>query len=415
MIILGYLVTSTNALWSFDGHFNERNVNYNGIAVNNVSFVSPGITGDGSALYLNASRNQSVLIDSTIHFNLSFQSFTIELWINPYSLPYVDRGIIGQCQSLVNNQCLHITIRNGSVRMSFRGNACGGSKILTVNTWYHLTFVYDYSNSSQKIYPDGNIQCTNTPSAPLQITNLSFVPITLGYTPLEPPYFFDGLMDQLSLVKLAKNSSEILDDATLTSWYHFDQNSFTDSGPNGISGMGNDLIFENNSLLFNQTNSYFQASGFVLLGISNRSYSFSIWINPLQTNDSIILHAYQNNPTNDTWCLTFLRLNSQGQIQSSSRSNYGLITVTGPSIPSHDWTHIVQTYSPNNGLSLYVNGTLYNRSTPLILRLGNTIDHANETCFNTTTDGKQYVGFMDEFRVYSRELTFTDVQKLAIR
>lgn len=231
-------------------------------------------------------------------------------------------------------------------------------------------------------------------------------------------------MDQLSVVKVAKNSSEILDDATLTSWYGFDQNSFTDSGPNEILGMGDEIVFENEALLFNKTNSYFQASGFVLLGINNRSYSFSIWINPLETNDSTILHAYQNNPTNDIWCLTFLRLNSHGRIQAASRSSHGLITTTGPSIASHIWTHIVQTYSTNNGLRLYINGTLYNgstpsdyrsSSTPLILRLGNAIDHGNETCLNTTTDAKQYVGSMDEFRVYSRELTSTDVQTLASR
>lgn len=417
--------TAKNTLWSFDGDLNERSGNSNGIPVNGVSFTSAGITGDGSALYLNASQNQSVLIDSTVHFNLSYQSFTIELWIYAYSLSPIDRGILGQCQSsYITNKCLHITIRNGSARMSFKSNVCDGSKILMINTWYHLTFIYDNSTGTQKIYIDGNSECNNTPSAPLQVTNLTFVPITLGFAPLAPPYYFDGLIDQLTLVKFVKNASEILNDATLMAWYRFDQYLFIDSGPNEIHGIGNEVEFENNSLLFDRIDSYFESSASVLLAINNRSYSFSIWINPLQTNNSILLHAYQINSSNDRWCFAFLRFNSQRQIQAQSQSNGGLIHVIGPPISSNVWTHIVQTYSPSNCVRLYINGSLYNSSTacdyrssstPIMLRLGAVLVHGNETCLNTTIDGKVYAGFMDEFRVYSRELTLTDVQKLAVR
>ncbi len=413
-----------NAFWSFDGNLNDRNLNYNSISINSVSYSSPGITGYGSALCFNASLDQYVLINSTININLSFKSFTFELWIYPFSLPTNDRGMIGQCQSFITNECLHLTLRSGTVRMSFYGNPCDGTTNLTINTWYHLTFIYDNSTSTQMTYINGISECNHTSSSPLQITNLTYIPITVGYTTPLAPYYFDGLIDQLSLVGWVKNTSEILDDATLVAWYSFDNNSSNDSGPNGINGTCNGTIFDNNTILFNKTESVFQSTGFVLLGINNHSYSFSIWINPFQTNQTTILHGYQNTSANDKWCLSFLGFNSHGQIQAQSRSNGGFISVIGSTISTYVWTHIAQTYSSINGVSLYINGSLFNKSSsgvyhssqsPLTLRLGNILDDINGTCFNASIQGAQYTGWMDEFRVYSRELTSNDVKTLSIR
>lgn len=270
------------------------------------------------------------------------------------------------------------------------------------------------------IYVNGILDCIHTLSPSLQITNLTYIPLTIGYTSPLAPFYFDGLIDQLSIVQWVKNSTEILNDAILVAWYCFDNNSLNDSGLNRIDGIGFDTIIENNSLLLNETKSYFQSSSFVLLGIDNQSYSFSIWINPIQINNSIILYGYQNISTNDKWCLSFLKFNSQGQIQAQTRSNQGFINVIGPSIPTYIWTHIVQTYSPIDGVSLYINGSLYNKSsscdyrssrTPIILRLGNTIDDGNQTCFNASIQGEQYIGWMDEFRIYSRALTSSMMYK----
>src|SRR5271157_271718 len=107
--MLCYILVSPliiRAFWSFDDNLNDKYSTYTGIPINNVSYYSPGITGYGSALCFNASRNQSVLIASTINLNISFQSFTFELWIYPFTLSSGDRGMIGQCQSLTANQCL---------------------------------------------------------------------------------------------------------------------------------------------------------------------------------------------------------------------------------------------------------------------------------------------------------------------
>jgi hypothetical protein len=52
--------------------------------MNNASFFSPGYPGYGSALSLNASQSQYVLV--TKFLNMTHTSFTWELWAYPMSL-----------------------------------------------------------------------------------------------------------------------------------------------------------------------------------------------------------------------------------------------------------------------------------------------------------------------------------------
>ena len=343
---------------------------YNSSFVRNVSYSSPGITGYGTALNFTASLQQYVLINSTTNLNLSYKSFTFQFWIYPFSFSSSGsgRGMIGLCQFKETNKCLHLTLYTNIVRMSFYYTHCDSSTSLITNTWYHLTFVYNYLARTQSIYINGNLDCINNSSDPLQITNLTNMSLTVGYNSALSPYYYDGLIDQLSIVEWPKNSSEILNDATLVAYYSFNDNSLNDFGPNAINGVSFETILENNALLLNNTQSYFQSYGFVLLGIDNSSYSFSIWIYPFQTNNITILHGYQNNSTTDGWCLSFLRFDSQGQLQANSRSNEGLITILGPPISTSVWTHIVQTYSQNSGMKLYINGSLFNQSSSITYR-----------------------------------------------
>ncbi len=74
----------TEIFWSFDSNYDDLYNVYNGIGINNVSFVSPGYTGYGSALSLNASKSEYVLVSKFL--NMTYTSFTWELWAYPMSL-----------------------------------------------------------------------------------------------------------------------------------------------------------------------------------------------------------------------------------------------------------------------------------------------------------------------------------------
>ena len=240
--------------------------------------------------------------------------------------------------------------------------------------------------------------------------------------------FFDGYIDHLTiLVNQAKTAEQILADATLVAYYSMDCLSYTslDSGPNQIHGITNDLSSGDGgrigqSYLFNSTSSYFQATGFVLLGQSYRPYSFAMWLRPLVTTSGTIVHISETD-VGGGWCVQFIGFNSTGRIIINSiTTGNALVSIIGPILKIGEWVHIAQTYSETNGLRLYVNGVLYEqtsafpyaaRGLPMIMTLGQPL--SGSFCASGSIQGGQYYGQIDEFYLFSRELTQADVTALA--
>ncbi len=122
--------------------------------------------------------------------------------------------------------------------------------------------------------------------------------------------------------------------------------------------------------------------------------------------------------------MPFIGFTASGQIiiQSwSSTSSGTLITLTGPNLFTNVWTHIVYTYSSINGMSLYLNGILFQQSnafsylgsgSPNYVYLGS---FPLTTCTQTSglISATQYYGIMDEYYLYARELTAMEVNTLA--
>ncbi|CAF5001124.1 unnamed protein product [Rotaria sp. Silwood1] len=247
-----------------------------------------------------------------------------------------------------------------------------------------------------------------------------------------PSGFFDGYLDQVLVVTRAKAASEILVDASLVCYYSFDANSTYDSGPLGINGstvnvaaaVGSGRVSD--AISFTTPSSYYTFGGLRLLGIDNQPYSISVWIKPTSVSGGTIVHVSKcDNNCGTNWCLAYMGFSSSGQIviQSWNYLYFGsLISLTGPILSTNVWTHVVNTYSTCNGIRLYLNGTLYSQSTsftymsssaPNYMYLGNfplipCVAQAN----NIILMG-QYYGLLDEFRLYSREITASEVMTLA--
>jgi hypothetical protein len=233
--------------------------------------------------------------------------------------------------------------------------------------------------------------------------------------------FFDGLIDQLYYTDRAKTSTEIIDDATLTLYFSFDHGSIYDGGPLHINGS----LFGSTSVVAGQAGdalqfgpsvySYFLVSGLVLLGISDQSYSMSIWIKPSIINSSCIIHVSTVSTGSSSWCIGMLGLSSSGQLIATSWGS-AAISAVGPTLAPNYWTHAAITYSTSNGLRLYLNGNLRNSTNPYsysasgvpnYLFLGDSVN--STSCADTLG---QFFGALDEFRLYSRELTASDVVTL---
>ena len=115
--------------------------------------------------------------------NLAQKSFTIELWLYPFSVTLSDNGIFGQCDS--NGNCLSISLRNGRFALSFdamnpNNNTLTGASINQQNNWIHLAVVYDAVLYQQQIYVNGQIDAVSRGIvSPFSVTSTSAI-TTIG-------------------------------------------------------------------------------------------------------------------------------------------------------------------------------------------------------------------------------------------
>ena len=348
----------------------------------------------------------------------SYHSWTLEAWVYPSTLRNdTDYAIIGQCQSFGAHICLHLNIRMKKLHMGFYGDDLVGITSLMVFKWYHIAFVFDNDNLTQSIYLDGVLDSNRMAFSSYLGNNGSLV---IGSN-FQGTTFYDGLIDQLSYSNRVKTAAKILDDATLTLSFSFDNGSLYDEGLLRINGslVGSTSVVsgrKGHAVQFGPSmDSYFRVSGLVLLGSSNQCYSMSIWINPTVSNRSSIIHVSSEHDGYG-WCLKMLGLSAAGQLIAFSYDNTE-VSVAGPMLPLNSWTHAAVTYSMSNGLRLYVNGTLQNSTIPFAYTASG---RSNYLFLGSSLNGTlcigiegQFVGALDEFRLYSRELTVSDVQILS--
>ena len=226
----------------------------------------------------------------------------------------------------------------------------------------------------------------------------------------------------------AKTACEVLNDATLVSHFAFDGNT-VDVGPNTLTsfrtGQANSGIsfitgMVNQALMLSLSNSFFQACGYYSLSRANHAYSFAVWINPSAPLGTL-LHLSTDQSGSGAWCLPLIGFSTNGSVVAQSWSGSSVVRLFGPQIPTSNWTHIVETWSSANGLRLYVNGDLYgsvnqtvfaaSNAAPMCLFLGTSGFGTN--CQTSGILPGSYMGAIDEFYVYSRELVPSEVCSLA--
>ncbi|CAF0855664.1 unnamed protein product [Adineta steineri] len=414
----------TNIFWPFDNNTRDFYNVYNGVVINNGSYLLPGITGYGSSLYLRSNANQYVNIPSP-GLDLINCSFTFEVWFYAKSLNAMGiNGLIGQCTAAVTNQCLQMALRGGIPFFGFFTNDCLGKTVLNISTWYHLAFIYSYELQQQLVYLNGIIESQNTSIHGYQ--GSSSTPLTIGLVIPPLNWYFDGQIDHIMFTNRAKSYSEVLDDATLVVHYSFDSD-LLDSSSMRINGTGTNILFVNQAIELSQNPSYVQASGLTLLGASNRAYSIALWIYPYSTNGGALVYLWPGATSSVNWCLPLLDLSTLGIVIAQQYDGINVITINGPSLPNGTWTHLVQTYSFNTGISLYINGTLVNSSNPfsyspmltpasiILGQKGPGISPPDCGLQPKSINMSQYYGLIDEFYLYSHQLNMSEVKQLAIR
>jgi len=162
----------------------------------------------GGALHFNGSGARVVAA------NISFdnRSFTIAMWVNAvlYTGEQVvfSTGLTGS-----NNTDMHLRIGGvgsgnvpaGGIRMGFYNNDLdtpGG--LIQENTWYHITFWYDYENQNRRIYING-VQEAEAAATPYLGTTGNSVIGAWG-----TGQWFRGIIDDVQVYNHALTEGEIL-------------------------------------------------------------------------------------------------------------------------------------------------------------------------------------------------------------
>ena len=172
------------SFWSFDNTTSDSTSVFNGVGVNSPTFYTPGIDGYGSALSINRASSQYVNV--TTYRNLSYTSFTVELWFYWTGSTSADYGFFGQYYAATTDKALHYQIRNYLLQLAFYNDDLMSSSTIQSNRWYHVAFVYDYPTSKQKIYINGILDASRTSSPYQGIAGA----IVIGKT--EPSNSFSG-------------------------------------------------------------------------------------------------------------------------------------------------------------------------------------------------------------------------------
>jgi len=412
--------TVTTAYWGFDSNANDMYGVYNGALVNGATYSNTTYFGYGSNLQLNASINQSIVVSSPF-LNLSYTSFTVEAWIYGYSLTG-DNAIFSQCEcSTCQDQCLSLIIRNYKMYMGFTLDDLIGLTSLSINTWYHIAYVYDNTAQTQSLYLQGVLDTSRTSSDSYQGQNGSIV---IGSSALSTSSF-NGFIDNLKVTTTAKSASQLLYDASVVVYFSFDGSTLSqDMGPNQMNGtisnaaavtgkVGQALAFTG------ALSSYLQIYGFYQLGQPSKAFSIVMWVYPYSINGGVLVQVSQySNATG--WCYSLMGLNYLGQITMLVYDSNPPIIV-GPILSVRTWTHLALTYSSTDGVRMYINGVLFGTTGAIPWGSSGVIDWLSIGSYVVNFCGPgsgsiyptPFLGAIDEFYVYRRELNASEIVSFA--
>ncbi|CAF3758414.1 unnamed protein product [Rotaria sordida] len=372
-------VSSSNLLaqWQFDNNLLEDVTNSITSSAKSSTFVAGYVN---QAVSFGANVNQS-LRSSPI--NLTAMSFTIDAWIYPTELALTVIFIL-----------------------VFFCDDCQGNAIIPINDWTHVAFVFEINSLTQSIYLNGNPDANRRATGSFQGSSDN---VTVGNIPLLNFYsgsnYFQRMIDKLAITSRDKSACEILEEATLVAYFSFNSGvELIDSGPNSLSVVRQSVSFVSTDL--------------TSLGITNRAFSISLWIQP-QNLSGILVHV-SSNSSGLGWCVPFLGFTTNGSIIAQI-SNTAIRSAVGPLISlAPVWSHIVETWSSTNRLRLYVNNVLvastivmatsYTASSvPNYVTLANSLSGAGVCSSGLLGSMDPYNGDIDELKIYSRELTAADI------
>ncbi|CAF3133802.1 unnamed protein product [Rotaria sp. Silwood2] len=374
-------------LWSFDCGDTREDLTglYNGTAVNGAVTISPDYSGQGKALYLDRKQNQYIILPRSLNLTLN-TSFTVTSWL--LIAGYMTKTILSDCNSfnpicitfLITDTTMNIEISNWdnatiiqTAFVSFQNYGCQAC-------WMHVAFSFNHQTGSTIFYFNGmqiGEKYLNMTVATLSQPNKAKATY-IGLNAVTNAQPFYGLIDQLSVLYAVKNASVILYEATTVCHYTFDSEDINDGwGPNNIRARSQHVyrLWSNNksSLLFNDSDSYFQSSGFTLMDSSDYEYSISFWLRlviqkPAKVNSAIavfqLTSLISGLSTESYTCIMSIHVYQDNQTLGYFFPGFfKIIDVNNSFIGNNTWVHIGVAFESPDTYLFYENGKLIYKDT----------------------------------------------------
>lgn len=302
--------------------------------------------------------------------------------------------------------------------------------------------MYDNATHRQLIYLNGIVDGSRAASS-LQTAVGNFT--IAGSTNTSVHY--SGRLDHFIITERAKTACALFIDANLACQFTFDSLSLLeDSGPNDLTAVstGSPAMTitgrVNQGMLFSLSLSFVTILGISAPLSSNTESTLSMWINPttLGSGATLIYISTQSDgqssfpfsfrlfvdrvmiSVGQGTCMAMWGLTSAGLVSVNIMdTTVTILSATASSaLPLNTWAHIAQTSSTVNGSRLYMDGVLVTTtSAPLGHAIGpfafiRASPSGTIACPTGLIVAGQFLGSVDEVRLFGRELTTNDLCRL---
>ncbi len=346
-----------------------------------------------------------ITLDNAQKLGIKDGSFTVLAWIKPDTISGLDT-VLGADAGATNNG-LGLLLNNGKPTFSFVNNDTASATTLATGKWTHLAWRYDKNAQEQAIFINGVLDVAQTGKPPMTGATL----VRVGRARFDN--YFDGLIDQVVIVKDALTTAEIqaiMHEAPLLN-LHLDEDlattTFTNDSPisasptcvgtacptAGSKGQVREApIFDGNDLL--TTN--------ITGTVSNaRKISVGLWVKPAQQKNSAQF-LFKSGPVN-----LFLQPNSStlgvetGYYHYCGFDNSADFTA---GLLANQWNHVMVTLNeipgshdtyPSVKVAVYINGVYVTGGNKAIAC----------TKVSTISLGQNFEGSLDEVVFYDSVLS----------
>lgn len=378
----------------------------------------------GKCLFFNATGNVAA---STSISNIK----TVQFWVKPKT----NAGTLFDADGTAS--VAYIVATNGTITApgftspSFYINGVyTTTPTLVANVWQHITVT---TNSS-----------------------LSFSALTMGE--LTGPPTFTGFIDEVKLYRTVRTASEIKSDAQrwagaegssaiissgqnantttplstgLVGYWKMDETSWTnncstatvmDASGNGTHGLscpastgptGGTSGKYGNGALYDYVDNYISINNSTVYAPMNAPFSASAWVYLNSFSDQYPTILRLRSDDTQPWFIIFSNQTNYLGVSIGNNANFAGIKTDIPSSSlTGTWRHVVATYNGNgsnniNNFKIYLDGVLLTNSAS-----GAYASHSQATTIGYNSSGNRWNGYIDEVRVYNRELNYNDARSL---